>query len=149
MIKRQFRALAAGVTIGVVAQESLWMGLNLIDPAVELNELLAAGSRPSAWILPMLICWIFGGLLGGLMATLVARNRIAGVVCGALLSGSAWLLATLSWPQPGAMILLTLVPLVAAIPATWLGSYLLNENSSNAAVCQDKAVATLGNNGMD
>lgn len=125
MIKRQVQAIAAGICIAVIVQESVWIGLDQIDPTRSLNQALAHAPLAGGWLAPMLVAWLVGGGFGGLMATLVGRNRIIGHAAGLLLSGSALLLAALSLPGAGLFLLVAATPSLGAALGCWIGAALL------------------------
>jgi len=121
MVKRQVQAIAAGICVAIVAQESIWVALDLLDPSYSLNQLLAQGPLAEGWVVPLLSSWIAGGALGGLMATLVGGNRLIGHLTGLLLSGSALLVAALSFPGAGLFLTIAATPSIGAAPGSWLG----------------------------
>lgn len=135
-MRRQFRAISAAVLVGVVIQESLWTILNLIDFSTPLNELLVSGQRPASWLIAALLAWAAGGLFAGLMATLIARSRISGLISGLLLSASACLLMVLAVDEPRGLLALAAVPLVASVPGTWLGRLALSSDALQAHPAQ-------------
>jgi len=122
MIKRQIQALAAGICIAVIVQESIWIAIDLLDPAQSLNAALAAAPLSDGWLAPLLLAWAIGGLFGGLMATLVGRSRFSGHSAGLLLSCSAAGLAWISLPGAGGFLAIAATPSVGAALGTWLGS---------------------------
>lgn len=125
MIKRQVQAIAAGICIAVIVQESAWIGLDLLDPTRSLNQALTQAPLANGWLVPMLVAWLVGGGFGGLMATLVGRNRFVGHAAGLLLSGSALLLAALSLPDAGLFLVVASTPSLGAALGTWIGMALL------------------------
>lgn len=126
MIKRQVQAIAAGICIAVIVQESVWIGLDLLDPTRSLNQALAQAPLARGWLTPLLVAWLVGGGFGGLMATLVGRNRIIGHAAGLLLSGSALLLAAFSLPGAGLFLVVAATPSLGAALGTWIGVVLLD-----------------------
>lgn len=125
MIKRQVQALAAGICIAVIVQESTWIAIDLLDPAQSLNDALAAAPLTEGWLAPLLLAWAIGGLFGGLMATLVGRSRFSGHATGVLLSCSAAALAWISLPGAGGFLVVAATPSAGAALGTWLGSGLI------------------------
>ncbi|HKL51255.1 MAG TPA: hypothetical protein VJ908_08810 [Wenzhouxiangellaceae bacterium] len=131
MVKRQIQALAAGICIAIIVQESTWIGLDLLDPTRSLNESLAHAPLVGGWLAPLLAAWIAGGVFGALMATLVGRNRFIGHVVGLLLSGSALLIAALSLPGAGSVLTIAATPSLGAALGTWLGIFLSGKQPKN------------------
>jgi len=121
MIKRQAKALAAGICIAVIVQESTWIALDLLDPTQSLNHALADAPLSDGWLIPLLLAWAAGGVFGGLMATLVGRSRLSGHVTGLLLSASAAVLASISLPGAGGFLAIAATPSIGSALGTWLG----------------------------
>lgn len=121
MFKRQIRAVPAGICVAVIVQESIWTGLDLVDPELSLNQALANAPLAEGWLAPLLLAWLVGGAFGGLMATLVGRNRFTGHAAGLLLSGSALLITALALPDAGGFLAIAGTPSVGAALGTWLG----------------------------
>ena len=125
MIRRQALALAAGVGLGIIVQESLWTGIDALDPGHSLNQALVHAPLSGGWLVPLLAAWLAGGAFGGLMATLVSRGRAGGHAAGTFLSGSALLLSALALPDAGAFLVIALTPGAGAALGTGLGMRLL------------------------
>jgi len=121
MIKRQVQALAAGICVAVIVQESTWMALDLLDPTQSLNDALADAPLSDGWLVPLLLAWIAGGVFGGLMATLVGRSRFSGHATGLLLSASAAVLIWISLPGAGGFLAIAATPSIGSALGTWLG----------------------------
>lgn len=121
MIKRQVQALAAGICIAVIVQESTWIAFDALNPAQSLNHALAEAPLSDGWLLPLLLAWAAGGVFGGLMATLVGRSRLSGYATGLLLSASAALLAWISLPGAGGFLVIAATPGVGCTLGAWLG----------------------------
>lgn len=148
MIKRQVQALAAGVCIGIVVQESAWTGLDLLDPGASLNRLMIEAPldggqpAPSLWSLnlplfgPLFGAWLLGGTLGGLMATLVGRHRFSGHAAGVLLSASAAMIAYFAWPLAGPFVAVAVMPSVGAALGTGLGLRLLDSGDERTTAAR-------------
>lgn len=132
MIKRQVQALAAGIGIAMVVQESAWIALDMLDPRESLNEALVAAPLSDGWLVPLLLTWAAGGFFGGLMATLVGRRRFSGHATGLLLSGSAALLAWIALPGAGGFLAVAATPTIGAALGTWLGLGLVDEQSGQS-----------------
>lgn len=130
MIKRQIQALAAGICIAIIVQESTWIGLDLLDPSHSLNESLTRAPLAGGWMAPLLGAWLAGGAFGGLMATLVGRNRLIGHLTGLLLSGSALLIAALALPKAGGALAISMTPSLGAALGTGLGAALAGHKQS-------------------
>lgn len=124
MIKRQVQALAAGICIAVIVQESAWIAFDVLDPTQSLNEMLANAPLSDGWLAPLLLAWAVGGVFGGLMATLVGGSRLSGHATGLLLSSAAGLLAWISLPGAGGFLAIAATPSFGAALGTWLGMYL-------------------------
>lgn len=129
MIKRHIQALAAGIAVGIVLQESVWTGLDWVDPTRSLNEALVSGPHAPGLMVPLLFTWLLGGFAGGLMGALVGRHRAHGIVVGVLLAASACSIAVLAWPDAGALLVLAAAPLPAAIVAAGLADRVLPRRS--------------------
>lgn len=125
MIRRQSLALAAGVGLGIVIQESLWIGADVLEPGHSLNRALLRAPLSDGWLVPLLAAWLAGGAFGGLMTTLVGRNRVIGHVTGLLLSGSALLVAVFALPDAGCFLVVAGSPSASAALGAWLGIALL------------------------
>jgi len=125
MIKRQIQALAAGLCIGVIMQESIWVGLDAVDARYSLNQALTEAPLTTGWIVPLLLAWLAGGVFGGLMATLMGGNRLTGHIAGLLLSCSALLVTWLAMPGAGGLLVISLTPALGAVFGTCLGAALL------------------------
>lgn len=125
MIGRQPLALAAGVALGIIIQESLWIGVDALIPEHSLNRALVHAPLSDGWLAPLLAAWLAGGAFGGLMATLIGRNRIIGHVTGLLLSGSGLLVAAFALPDAGRFLVVAGTPSAGAALGTWLGIALL------------------------
>lgn len=121
MIRRHIQALAAGICIAVIVQESIWLGLDVLDPVQSLNRALADGALSEGWLTPLLLAWLAGGVFGGLMATLVAQSRFSGHATGLLLSASAALLTWISLPGAGAFLVIAATPSIGAALGTSAG----------------------------
>lgn len=121
MIKRQVQALAAGICIAVIVQESAWIAFDVLDPRQSLNVALADAPLSEGWLAPLLLAWVVGGFFGGLMATLVGRNRFSGHATGLLLSASAAILAWIALPGAGGFLAVAATPSIGAALGTWLG----------------------------
>jgi len=121
MIKRQIQALAAGICLAVIVQESTWIAFNLLDPTQSLNQALADAPLSDGWLLPLLLAWAAGSVFGGLMATLVGRSRFSGYAVGLLLSASAAALAWISLPGAGAFLVIAATPGIGSALGTGLG----------------------------
>lgn len=134
MIKRQAQALAGGICVAIIVQESIWIGLDLLDPARALNQQLAEAPLADGWLAPLLVAWLVGGVFGGLMATLVGRSRYSGHAAGLLLSGSALLIAAISLPGAGALLVIAATPSLGAAPGSWIGACLLNGESDRPSL---------------
>jgi len=113
MIARFTRALAAGVVIAMVLQESVWWGMDRIDPARSLNAAFVLGPLGRGWPVPLAVSWLLGGLAGGMMATLVGGSRWHGHALGLVLGPAAAVLLHLAWRDTGAFLLLALTPVLA------------------------------------
>ena len=122
MIKKQVQALAAGICIAMIVQESIWIAFDLLDPTRSLNATLAAAPLSSGWLLPLLLAWAAGGIFGGMMATLVGRRRASGYATGILLSGSAAVLAWISLPGAGGFLAIAATPGIGSALGSWLVS---------------------------
>ncbi|MGK7295383.1 MAG: hypothetical protein ACNS61_06065 [Candidatus Wenzhouxiangella sp. M2_3B_020] len=129
MIKRHLQALAAGIAVGIVLQESAWTGLDWVDPTRSLNEALVSGPDAPGLLVPLLFTWLLGGFAGGLMGSLVGRHRAHGIAVGILLAASACSIAVLAWPDAGALLVVGAVPLPAAIVAAGLAGRVLQPRS--------------------
>lgn len=125
MIRRQALALAAGAGLGIVIQESLWLGLDVLDPGHSLNQALSQAPSSDGWLAPLVLAWFAGGAFGGLMATLVGQNRLIGHLTGVLLSGSALLVATLALPDAGPLLVIAGCPVAGAALGTGMGAALI------------------------
>ena len=121
MIKRQVQALAAGICIAIIVQESTWIAFDALDPTQSLNHALAEAPLSDGWLLPLLLAWAVGGFFGGLMATLVGRSRLSGHATGLLLAASAALLAWISLPGAGGFLVIAATPVFGSTLGTWLG----------------------------
>lgn len=121
MIKRQVQALAAGICIAMIIQESTWIAVDVLDPTQSLNHALVEAPLSDGWLLPLLLAWAVGGFFGGLMATLVGRSRLSGHATGLLLSASAAVLAWISLPGAGGFLVIATTPAFGCAPGTWLG----------------------------
>ena len=121
MVTRQIQALAAGICIAIIVQESAWIGFDLLNPSQSLNATLAAAPLSDGWLLPLLLAWAAGGIFGGMMATLVGRSRASGYATGLLLSGSAALLAWISLPGAGGFLAIAATPGIGSALGTWMG----------------------------
>jgi uncharacterized protein (DUF697 family) len=121
MIKRQIQALAAGICIAVIVQESTWVALDVLDPTQSLNDALAEAPLSDGWLIPLVLAWAMGGVFGGLMATLVGRSRLSGLATGLLLSASAAVLAWISLPGAGGFLAIAATPSIGSALGTWLG----------------------------
>lgn len=120
MIKRQVQALAAGICIAMIVQESIWIALDAVDPTQSLNDALAGAPLSEGWLLPLLLAWAAGGMFGGMMATLVGRGRASGYATGFLLSCSAGVLAWISLPGAGGFLAIAATPGMGSALGTWL-----------------------------
>jgi len=129
MIRKQSLALASGVAVGIVIQESLWAAFDLLDPQRALNQVLDQAPAADGLLLPLLTAWIAGGVFGGLMATLVGRKRIAGHVTGLLLSGAALLLTIIVLDDTGRFLAIAATPSIGAALGTGLGLRLLDSEA--------------------
>lgn len=109
------KALLAGLLVGIILIESLAAGLAVLLPA-DLLTVSIAGGRIPAWPLfplPALI-WLLGSTAAGAMATAMRRQAAAGMVCGALLAVSAFVLVNLTTPGNPMALLAAAVPLAGA-----------------------------------
>jgi len=129
MIKRQVQALAAGICVAVIVQESTWLAFNMLDPRQSLNQALVDAPLSDGWLLPLLLAWAAGGVFGGLMATLVGRSRLSGHATGLFLSLSAALLTWISLPGAGAFLVIAATPSIGSALGTWLGLGLAADDS--------------------
>jgi len=110
-MKRWIQAIAGAVIVGLIMQESLWLGLNAVLSGQPLNHALAGLAPGTNWLAPALAAWILGGLVTGVMATLIGGHRIFAWAGGLLLGGSAAMLMHFS---PGGPVSLSLTPVLAA-----------------------------------
>ena len=140
MVRRQIQAVAAGICIAVIIQESIWIALDLLNPADSLNQALADAPLSDGWLVPLLLAWLLGGAFGGLMATLVGGSRYSGHAAGALLSASAVLLAWISLPDAGAFLAVAATPSIGATIGTGLG---LNVDDAGRGQPVSPSVVTL------
>lgn len=129
------KALAAGMTVGVILIEATSAGLLLLVP----ESLLTVGEQPgnasAAWPLHPLpaLVWLVGGLLGSLMAGAVARRPVVGLGVGVLLAVSAFALVNLTRPaDPGAWLAAAL-PLSAAAGGACMIARLLRKEAAASA----------------
>ena len=120
MITRQIQALAAGICIAVIVQESIWAALDALDPLQSLNEALRAAPLSDGWLVPLLLAWTGGGIFGGLMATLVGGSRYTGHAAGLVLSASAALLAWLALSGAGGFLAVAATPAIGTAIGTSL-----------------------------
>lgn len=120
-IRKQVLALALGICIAVIVQESTWMAFDVLDPTQSLNTVLANAPLSDGWLVPLLLAWAVGGVFGGLMATLVGGSRSSGHATGLLLTASAALLAWISLPGAGGFLAISATPSLGAALGTWLG----------------------------
>jgi len=125
MIRRFARALCAGIVVGVVLQESLWLVFGALSPGVSLNRALLAPPGSGVLVLATL-CWALGGLTAGLMAALLGRGRLAGLAAGLAMAGSALLLLAHALDHPGGLLALAGTPLPAAIVGAGLARRVLD-----------------------
>lgn len=132
MIKRQVQALAGGICVAIIVQESIWIGLDLLDPAHALNRQLAEAPLADGWLTPLLVAWLVGGVFGGLMSTLIGRSRYSGHAAGLLLSGSALLVAAISLPGAGPLLVIAATPSLGAALGAGIGVSLLNGESDRS-----------------
>lgn len=114
----QIQALAAGICIAVIVQESIWIALDVLDPLQSLNEALSAAPLSDGWLAPLLLAWTGGGIFGGLMATLVGCSRYTGHAAGLLLSASAALLAWHTLPGAGGFLVVAATPAIGTAIGT-------------------------------
>ena len=121
MVKRQLQAVAAGICIAIIAQESTWIAFDVLDPARSLNDALAEAPLSNGWLAPLLLSWALGGVLGGLMATLVGQSRFSGYATGLSLSASALALLWICLPGAGGFLAVALTPGIGAALGAWLG----------------------------
>ncbi|MEX0914462.1 MAG: hypothetical protein WDZ60_01095, partial [Wenzhouxiangellaceae bacterium] len=112
--------------VAIIVQESIWIGLDLLDPARALNRQLAEAPLADGWLTPLLVAWLVGGVFGGLMATLVGRSRYSGHAAGLLLSSSALLIAAISLPGAGALLVIAATPSLGAAFGAGIGVSLLD-----------------------
>jgi len=125
MIRKQALALAAGIAVGIIIQESVWIGFDLLDPERALNQTLIQAPVANGLLVPLLTAWLAGGAFGGLMATLVGRNRIGGHLTGVLLSGSAVLVTAAALTEAGRFLAIAATPGIGAALGVGLGMRLL------------------------
>jgi hypothetical protein len=139
MFARVVRALASGIAVGIVLQESVWLALDPIDPLRSLHVEWTRGPQGDGWLVPLIAAWLIGGGAGGLMAALVGRNRWLAHAVGALLCASAGLLLTLAWPDAGAAKWLALTPALGAAAGAAMAGYVLADDEHGGG----ERVATL------
>jgi hypothetical protein len=137
MFSRFARALAAGLAVGIVLQEGIWLALGAIDPTRSLHLEWTLGPLGEGWVVPMIASWLIGGTAAGLMAALVGGSRWHGHAAGALLCGSAGLLLTLAWPEAGLARLMALMPALGATLGAGLAGRLLPESPGRSAATAD------------
>lgn len=121
MINRQVQALAAGICIALIVQESTWIAFDALDPTQSLNHALFEAPLSEGWLAPLLLAWAMGGFFGGLMATLVGGSRLSGHATGLLLSASAAALAWISLPGAGGFLVIAATPGVGSALGAGMG----------------------------
>lgn len=132
---RVLKALAAGITVGVILIEATSAGLLVLVP----ESLLTAGEQPSkasaAWPLHPLpaLVWLLGGLAGSLMAGAVARNPMVGLGVGVLLAVSAFVMVNLTNPADPRAWLAAALPLSAAAGGASMIARLLRKEVAASA----------------
>lgn len=112
---RIFKALAAGLAVGVILLEALRTAVQAFAPGHNLYDLAAnAGAVPLTALLGLAGAWLLAGTFAGAMATAMAGNRLAGWLAGMLLCLPAGLILMLSGLE-GSVVAIASLPLVGAI----------------------------------
>ena len=133
MLQRQALAMAAGVGLGIIIQESLWIGADALIPSQSLNQALSHAAISDGWLTPLLAAWLAGGAFGGLMSTLLGRSRLSGHAAGLLLTGAALLLVCLALPGSGSFLVIAGTPSAGAALGAGLGVKLLDGEGDQPA----------------
>lgn len=120
-------AVATGLFVGIVLPECLLTALDHFVIGGTLNEALASG-RPGTALLTITIgAWVAGGLLAGLVATLMSGSRTTGVVAGSLMMLPALVLAMFAVPGETLASAWTISPLVGAAAGARLADRLSSD----------------------
>jgi len=133
MLQRQALAIAAGVGLGIIIQESLWIGSDALIPSQSLNQALSHAAISDGWLTPLLAAWLAGGAFGGLMSTLLGRSRLSGHATGLLLTGAALVLVCLAIPGAGPFLVIAGTPSAGAALGAGLGVKLLEGEGDQPA----------------
>jgi len=126
MVERQALAIAAGVGLAIIIQESVWIGWDALIPRHSLNKALLEAPTSDGWLTPLLAAWLAGGAFGGLMSTLIGRSRFSGHATGLLLSAGALLLAVFALPEAGSFLVIAGTPGAGSALGAGLGVKLLD-----------------------
>lgn len=145
MIRRFVQALCAGITVGIVLQECLWLVADALTPGVSLNHALVTPGHGGVLVLATL-AWLAGGLAAGLMGGLVGRGRSAGIAAGLAMVGSAALLLGHALDSPGALLALAGIPLPAAMLGAGLARRVID---ADRAALDRSWLITLTPHGLD
>ncbi len=109
------RAMAGGLAIAVIVVEALLAGLQVFTGGAHAHALLAAGTPlPLGTFVVVATIWMFGGALGGTLATAMTGWRLMGWLVGLLLGlplGLLLLLAGLPW----IVVSLATIPIAGAV----------------------------------
>ncbi len=113
---RYLIAILAGLGIGVVFLEALLAAADFWLLNAHVRELLASGQAlPASVSMVVILGWMSGGLVAGLVASGLAGRRAAGWITGLLLGLPALLVGGLAGFGAGGMLALPAAPVLAAI----------------------------------
>lgn len=109
------KALLAGLLVGIILIESLAAGLAVLLPAALLTVSFEGGRIPAWPLFPLpALIWLLGSMAAGAMATAMRGQAVAGIVCGALLAISVFVLVNLTTPGNPMALLAAALPLAGA-----------------------------------
>ena len=114
-IRRLALALVAGTSVGLIAQECLWLSIDAFAFDRSLNQALVNFHVDTLLLLALALGGFAGGCAGGLMAALIGPGRTIGIATGLLLCFSSGLLMAFSAGDFGGMTALAAMPLPGAI----------------------------------
>lgn len=125
MVRKSIQAMTAGAGVGVVIQESIWLAGDFMTPATRMTAAMVAFQADTPWLALLMLGWLAGGAIAGLMGSMMSRGRIAGYLAGLLLTFAAWLQIELTWSDPGALTVFALIPMIGATAGVGFGLRLM------------------------
>ncbi|MEM1081256.1 MAG: hypothetical protein AAGH65_06700 [Pseudomonadota bacterium] len=137
-LARQLPALTAGIAVGVILQEVLLTAMDVMNADHHLNHALIGRVSLDGMLLSVLACWWIGGVVAGLMSSLIGHSMTTGCIAGALLMIPALMMGQIALADaPSWAALFTITPLIGAAMGAWIADRLTRKQTDATANSQD------------